>query len=100
MFKIVSQQLHQPENLPDEINKSALMLTSIAQAIRDAAQSGAYNEVQKTLERAVRELQYLDRMIDESYGGLGTSGNPLHERATPETNYLLNPEFHLPSSTP
>ena len=94
MLKIVSQNLHPQDKLPEEILKSADMLISVAQSIKENAQSGAFSLAQKDLERAVRELQYIDRMIEEVYGDLGTPKNPLHERATPNSNYLLNPEFH------
>ncbi len=96
MIKIVSQNIHTPDKLPEEINKAVQMLVSIAQSIQETAQSGAYSLVQGELERAVRELQYIDRMIDQHYGDI-TLGTPLHERATPDSNYLLNPNFHSDS---
>ncbi len=70
---------------------------SIAQSIQEAAQSRVFSDVQEDLERAVRELQYLDRMIEEHYGDTipdTIPRPPLHERATPDSNYLLSPEFH------
>jgi hypothetical protein len=93
MIKIVAQNLHAPDKLPDEIMKATQMLVSIAKSIQETAQSGAYSLVRGELERAVRELQYLDRMIDEHYGE-DMPGTPLHERAGPNSNYLLNPQFH------
>jgi hypothetical protein len=100
MIKIVAQNLHTPDKLPDEIVKSCDMLVSIAQSIRESVLSGNYNHAQGNLDRAVRELQYIDRMIDEAYGDLGTPENPLSKRVTPESNYLLNPQFHSPPPAP
>ncbi len=97
MIKIASPNLHSQDKIPDEINKSADMLMSIARSIKETAQSGIYSGVQDSLEMAVRELQYLDRMIEEHYGDRIPNKIPnptLHERATPDTNYLLRPEFH------
>lgn len=99
MIKVVSQNLHATDRLPEEIAKAVQMLASITQSIQETAQSGAYSLVQKDLERAVRELQYIDRMIDEHYGE-DIPGTPLHERATPDSNYLLNPKFHSRSIQP
>lgn len=98
MIKIVSQNLHTPDKLPAEIVKSCGMLVSIAQSIKESASSGNYSHAQENLDRAARELQYIDRMIDEVYGKLGTPDNPLHKRVNPDSNYLLNPKFHSPST--
>jgi hypothetical protein len=97
MLKIKAQNLHASDKLPQEIEKSCDMLVSIAQSIRESVLSGNYSHAQGNLDRATRELQYLDRMIDETYGDLGTPENPLHKRVTPDSNYLLRPEFHSPS---
>ena len=83
-------------NMSDIINRSCAMLVSISKTIQTTAQSGIYFGVAKDLERAYRELQSIDKLIEATYEqqGLGGGGLPLHDRATPESNYLLDPKFH------
>ncbi len=86
------------KDLPKEIMKSCNMLESIFRSIKEAAQSSAFSEAQKNLDRAARELQYIDHLINQYYKeqGIESLGTPLHERATPNSNYLLRPDFHNP----
>ena len=95
MLKINSEHLNKQSQQDIEINKSCDMLVSISNSIREDAQSGAFSSAQANLDRAIRELQYIDQLINQLYQQQGLPGGAtLHERATPENNYLLRPDFH------
>ena len=96
MLQTISQNLHSKEDIPEAINTSCHLLMSTVKSIQEDAKSGYYFGVRGKLDLAVRELQYLDRMITESYGHESKHypSPSLHERATPGGNYLLSPEFH------
>jgi len=90
MLKISSPSSAQ---LSEKINESIKMLVLRVNTIQEEAQAGVYSSVQKYLDMAAMELQYIDKMIEEHYKGDIPENTPtpsLYERTPPEINYLTN----------